>query len=146
MFKKAEDEIQKGEIETIIGPSVKVEGDFHGEGSIVVEGQVTGTMKTNQNLKVGTNAKIKADIEAANIFVAGEITGNLRIKEKTELKNTAKVTGDIFTKIISIETGAILKGRCVSGEEIPEKKEILKPKNRNNKPLPRGTTFDVKID
>lgn len=133
MFKREEEEIQGGETETIIGPSVKVEGDFHGEGSIVVEGQVTGSLKTNQNLKVGANAKIKADVEAANILVAGEIVGNLRIKEKTELKNTAKVNGDIITKIISIETGAILKGKCLSGEEVPETKDALKPKNRNNK-------------
>lgn len=132
MFKKSEEEIQGGEVETIIGPSVKVEGDFHGEGSIVVEGQVVGVLKTNQNLRVGTNAKIKADIEAANILLAGEVVGNLRIKEKTELKNTAKVTGDITTKIISIETGAILNGKCASGQEISEVKENLKSKSKNN--------------
>lgn len=134
MFKKKlEETIKGGETETIIGPSVKVEGDFHGEGSIVVEGQVTGTLKTNQNLKIGSNAKIKADIEASNVLVAGEVNGNLRIKEKTELKNSAKVTGDITTKIISIETGAVLNGKCISGKDVPDEKESIKPKIKINK-------------
>lgn len=133
MFKREEDETRGSETETIVGPSVKVEGDFHGEGSIIVEGRVNGTLKTNQNLKIGTNAKIKADVEAANILIAGEVTGNLLIKEKTELKSTAKVTGDITTQIISIETGAVLNGKCISGKEIADNKDSLKIKNRNNK-------------
>jgi len=133
MFKKEEGEIKEGETETIIGPSVKVEGDFHGEGSIVVEGQVNGTLRTNQNLKIGTNAKIKADIQAANVFIAGEVKGNLQIKERAELKSTAKVTGDIVTKIISIETGAVLNGKCTRGNEGTAEREIMKPKIKNNR-------------
>jgi cytoskeletal protein CcmA (bactofilin family) len=133
MFKREEDETRTTETETTIGPSVKVEGDFHGEGSIVVEGRVNGTLKTNQNLRIGTNAKIKAGVEAANVLIAGEVTGNLLIKEKTELKSTAKVTGDITTQIISIETGAVLNGKCISGKEVPESKETPKPKTRNHR-------------
>ncbi|PIS42167.1 MAG: cell shape determination protein CcmA [Candidatus Kerfeldbacteria bacterium CG08_land_8_20_14_0_20_40_16] len=133
MFKKEEGEIKEGETETIIGPSVKVEGDFHGEGSVVVEGQVSGTLRTNQNLRIGANAKIKADIQAANVLIAGEVRGNLQIKEKAELKSTAKVTGDITTKVISIETGAVLNGKCTSGNGIGEVKESPKPKIRNNR-------------
>ena len=38
------------EIETIIGPSVKVKGDFHGSGNIVVEGIVEGSLKSDSTL------------------------------------------------------------------------------------------------
>lgn len=131
MFKKQEE--SQGEIETIIGPTVKVEGDFHGEGSVVVDGEVVGSLKTNKNLKIGPNAKINADIEAANILVAGEVRGNLNIKDKTELKSSAKVTGDIQTKVISIDLGAILNGKCTSGQETAEIKDNYKPKTKNNK-------------
>ncbi|MBU0612389.1 polymer-forming cytoskeletal protein [Patescibacteria group bacterium] len=135
MFKNQEGEITEKETETIIGPSVKVEGDFHGEGSIVVEGQVIGTLKTNQDLRIGPNAKVKADVEAANVLIAGEVVGDLYIKEKVELKNSAKVIGDITTKIISIEAGASLNGKCVCDQNASteRKEETSKPKLRNGK-------------
>lgn len=135
MFKNQEGETTEKETETIIGPSVKVEGDFHGEGNIVVEGQVIGTLKTNQNLHVGSNAKVKADVEAENILIAGEVIGDLCIKEKVELKSSAKVTGDIITKIISIEAGASLNGKCTCDQNAPTeiKETIPKSKLRNGK-------------
>jgi cytoskeletal protein CcmA (bactofilin family) len=135
MFKNQEGAMLEKETETIIGPSVKVEGDFHGEGSIVVEGQVTGTLKTNQDLRIGTNAKIKADLEAANIYISGEVVGDLYVKGKTELKSTAKVTGNIKTKIISIDAGASLNGNCScdQNEGSETKEELQKTKSRGAK-------------
>ncbi|MFA6272257.1 MAG: polymer-forming cytoskeletal protein [Patescibacteria group bacterium] len=135
MFKNQDGDMVEKDTETIIGPSVKVEGDFHGEGSIVVEGQVTGTLKTNQDLRIGTNAKIKADLEAENVFISGEVVGDLYVKGKTELKSTAKVTGNIKTKIISIEAGASLNGNCVCDQNatIEIKEETQKSKTRNGK-------------
>lgn len=105
------------ETETIIGPSVKVEGDFVGDGNVTVEGCVSGTLKTKQDLQVNEGATIKANIEAQNVVVAGNIKGNLKVSEKIELKSSAKVNGDIVTKIISIEGGAVFNGKCLSGEE-----------------------------
>ena len=136
MFKNQEGEMIEKETETIIGPSVKVEGDFHGEGKIVVEGQVIGTLKTNQDLHIGTNAKVKADVEAANVLVAGEIIGDLYVKEKVELKSSAKVTGDITTKVISIEAGATLSGKCDCNQNstaVDTKETTSKPKSQSDK-------------
>lgn len=119
------DKSQK-EIETVIGPSVKVEGNFIGEGNVVVEGEVHGTLKTNHNLTIGKNAKVKADIEAVNLFVSGEIRGNVKIHEKTEMASTAKIFGNLETKSLSVETGAILNGKCIMIQQTnhqPIKKE-----------------------
>jgi len=59
------------ETDTIIGPSVKVEGDFVTEGNIIVEGTICGTIKTSQSLKIGPTAKIFANIWADNALIAG---------------------------------------------------------------------------
>lgn len=103
--------------ETIIGPSVKVEGNFVGEGNVIVEGIVSGSLKTNNNLRVGKEAKIKAEVEAANLFLAGEIRGNVKITEKTELTNSAKIFGNLETKVLLVEEGAIINGKCVMIQE-----------------------------
>lgn len=112
MFNKETKEINIKEAETIIGPSVKVKGNFHGEGNIIIEGIVEGTIKTNQNLLVGNNAKILANIEANEAKLAGEITGNIKVNGYLEISGTAKILGDIEAGSISIEKGAIFNGKC----------------------------------
>lgn len=102
--------------DTIIGQSVRVEGDFITEGNIVVEGTVCGTIKTAKNLRVGDKAKIFANVSADNALVAGEIQGNVRVTGQLELTATAKVYGDIKVGTLIIAAGSILNGRCQMGE------------------------------
>jgi len=106
------------DIETIIGPSVKVEGDFFGEGDVVVEGIVTGNLKTKNNLKVMEGAKIQAEIEAKNAFVAGEILGNITVQNDLELTASAKVKGDVIAGLLSIEKGAQINGKISMGADL----------------------------
>ncbi len=111
------DEVQNKEVETIIGPSVKVEGNFKGDGNVTVEGIVQGSLKTNHLLKIGVNAKIKAEVEAANLLLSGEIRGNVKVSEKASLASTAKIFGNIETKTLSVEEGAIINGKCTMVKE-----------------------------
>lgn len=101
------------EFETVIGPSVKVKGDFNGQGNIIVEGLVEGNLKTNGNLEVGKTAKITANIEAKEAKIGGQVAGNIKIKGFLEITATAKIFGDIETAGLSIERGAIFNGKCV---------------------------------
>lgn len=117
MFKEnKQNTTQINEIETIIGPSVKVEGDFITEGNMIVEGIVSGSIKTAKNLKVGARSKIFANITAENALIAGEVQGNIKINNKLELVSTAKVFGDIKADVLIISAGSALNGKCQMGE------------------------------
>jgi cytoskeletal protein CcmA (bactofilin family) len=123
------EETQNKEVETIIGPSVKVEGNFKGDGNVTVEGVVQGSLKTNHILKVGVNAKIKAEVEAANLLLSGEIRGNVKISDKTTLSRTAKIFGNLETKMLSVEEGAIINGKCTMvKDEIVMNQDVKKIK------------------
>ncbi|MDZ4221340.1 MAG: polymer-forming cytoskeletal protein [Patescibacteria group bacterium] len=129
-------EMKEGEIETIIGPSVKVEGDFKSQGHVLVQGILNGSLKTKGNLKVEEGAKIKANVEAANAVVKGEIAGNVTIKDSLQLGSSATIAGDIITKILSIEPGAVLNGHCSvsaaeAGEVSNEPAQVQKPKKES---------------
>jgi len=126
----SQEEKSNGEVETIIGPSVRVEGNFRGEGNITVQGVVQGTLKNSHNLNVGAQAKIKADVETKNLFLAGEIKGNVKVLEKTDLKSTAKILGNLETKKLSVEEGAIINGKCMM---IPETMPINESKKGSAK-------------
>ena len=99
------------DVETIVGPSVNVEGDLSSSGNIVVKGMVTGSVNTTKLLTVEKGAKIIANIKAGSAVVAGEIKGNVKIKESLELTSTAKVLGDMSVKILTVEPGAMIYGK-----------------------------------
>jgi len=122
MFKNNEDSYKSDKIETIIGPSVKVEGEFAGDGDIIVEGIVIGTLKTKNHLRIGSEAKVQAEISAASAFIAGDVSGNITIEADLDLKATAKIHGDIVCSQISIEKGATINGKISMGS--PKKPAI----------------------
>ncbi len=110
------------EVETVVGPSVNVEGDFASEGNIVVKGTVSGSVFTSKHLTVEMGAKIIANVRAGSATIAGEVKGNMKIKESLELVSTSRVLGDIDVKNLKIEPGALLYGRVtMPGIEVGEK-------------------------
>ena len=128
MFTKGEEKMNTPEVandrpDTVIGATVAVEGTFHSEDNMLIEGSVTGTLRTSKNLTVGKGAHIKADVAAANMYISGEIRGNLTATGSIQLAASARVYGDVETNIISIETGAVLQGRCSTGKQVAATKE-----------------------
>lgn len=122
MFQRdGHDEVK--DVETVIGSSVKVDGNFVGSGDIVVDGHVSGTLKTSKNLRVGEQAIIKADVEAANIIVAGEIRGHVSCGGRIEIMTTGKIFGNVDTQTIAVAHGAVLHGKVnMAGHEVTEPK------------------------
>ena len=125
MFRKETKELNLKEAETIIGPSIKVKGNFYGQGNIIIEGTVEGKIKTNNFLLIGDKAKIVANIEAKEAKVGGEVKGNIKIKGYLEILSTAKVLGDVEATLISVAKGAVLNGKCtmITTNKIDEEKK-----------------------
>jgi cytoskeletal protein CcmA (bactofilin family) len=117
MFKKEE---QGGE--TIIAAGVRVEGEFVSKGKLIIDGDVAGNIKTEDDINIGEQAKIVANISAQNGIIAGEIKGDIRIKGRLDILRTANVKGDVSANILSIEAGANLNGKCAVGENATAEK------------------------
>jgi cytoskeletal protein CcmA (bactofilin family) len=131
MFKNERELTGEQETETVIAPSVRVEGDFVSEGNVRIEGNVTGSIQTARDLIVGENAKITADIQARNGTVAGELHGNLRVFDRLELAATARIHGDIQAKVLSVAPGAMMRGQLIIGVEVSElAKPTTEPEER----------------
>jgi cytoskeletal protein CcmA (bactofilin family) len=113
MFNKENKPEKFKDAETIIGASIKVKGNFHGQGNIVVEGQLEGNLRTEANLFIGEKAKVVANIEANDAIINGEVKGALKIHQYLALGPTAKIFGDINYSEISIEKGAIINGQII---------------------------------
>lgn len=114
MFKQQINKLDMKNVETIIGPAIKVKGDFNGKGDIVIDGTLEGSLKTDGHLLVGDKARITANIKAGEARIAGEVTGNIKIEGYLELSSTAKIYGDIDCLSLAIEKGAHFNGKCVT--------------------------------
>ena len=106
------DENLSQQAETVVGPSVKIQGDLNSEGNIKIEGQVTGKVKTSQSVFVMPGAIIAADVLAGNAIVGGDIQGNLKVTGHLSLQSTAKIAGDISCQVLRVEDGALFTGKC----------------------------------
>lgn len=113
------DENLSQQSETVVGPSVKIQGDLNSEGNVRIEGQVSGKVKTSQSVFVNQGAKILADVLAGNAVVGGEVQGNLKISGHLVLQSTAKISGDITCTILRVEDGANFTGKCSMGGVAP---------------------------
>ena len=104
--------VRREGVETIIGPSVKIEGNFVCQGGIVIEGEVRGIVSTAGFLEVGDKAVVVADVSAKEGKIAGEVRGNIKVEGYLELSASAKIIGDIEVTSLSIARGASIKGKC----------------------------------
>ncbi|MFA6427765.1 MAG: polymer-forming cytoskeletal protein [Candidatus Magasanikbacteria bacterium] len=135
MFKPVQDDSfsaqttysQPDDVETVVGPSVVVEGDFSSEGNILVKGTVSGNVQTGKLLTVEQGAKILANVRAGSAVVSGEVKGNVRVDEQLELTPTAKVLGDVGCKVLVVSPGALLHGKVsMKGVDIEDIKSDKK--------------------
>ncbi|MEI7497992.1 MAG: polymer-forming cytoskeletal protein [Candidatus Falkowbacteria bacterium] len=110
MFTKDE-RIKGRDVETVIGPSVKVKGDFVGQGDIIIEGFLEGTLKTVGNLFVGQNAEITASVHAKEGKISGKVVGNIKMSGFLEITATAHIDGNILAGQLSVERGAVINGQ-----------------------------------
>jgi cytoskeletal protein CcmA (bactofilin family) len=123
MFSK-ENKLEKfKDAETIIGASIKVKGNFQGQGNIIIEGILEGSLKTEANLFIGDRAKVTANIEAKDAIINGELRGNIKARGYLALGNTAKIFGDIQYGELSIDKGATINGQLLALTESDRRSE-----------------------
>ena len=128
MFKKEGQPENFKDVETVIGESIKVKGNFSGQGNIIVDGTLEGSLKTKGSVFIGDKAKISANLESQEMIVNGEVNGNIIVDGYLAIGSTAKISGDIACVQVSIERGAVINGKFqmskkvanISGKETEE--------------------------
>ena len=105
---------------THIGKSIVIKGEGSGSENVYPDGELEGSVElVAGNLTVGSDGRIRANVQARSIVVYGRMDGNLYGIKRVELKKSAVVVGDIYTPRIVIEDGASLKGSVLVQKDIP---------------------------
>ncbi len=94
-----------------IGKSIAIKGDLTGNEDLVVEGKVEGKIALPDNeLTVGNNGDVSADVHAKSVVVIGKVSGNVSATEKIEVQASGSVDGDVRAPRLIIQEGAVLNG------------------------------------
>ena len=95
-----------------IGKSVVIKGELSGSEDLYVDGVVEGTIELQgNNLVIGPNGRVHANVNAKGVVVQGKLEGDIRASERAELRKSAVAVGDIYTQRIAVEDGAYFKGK-----------------------------------
>lgn len=98
-------------VNTVIGEETTIEGILHSQRSIRIEGTFEGEVNSQGEVFIGQKSKVKANIYGKNVIVAGEVVGNIEAIKSLHICNSGKVYGDISGDQLTIDEGAIYKGK-----------------------------------
>ncbi|MEN8181368.1 MAG: polymer-forming cytoskeletal protein [Myxococcota bacterium] len=94
-----------------IGKSIAIKGDLTGNEDLVVEGRVDGKIDLPDNeLTVGTEGRVSADVHAKSVVVIGKVSGNVSATEKIEVQASGSVDGDVRAPRLIVQEGAVVNG------------------------------------
>src|SRR6059036_2189595 len=108
-----------------ISHGIKIKGEVTGSEDLYVDGVVEGklTLTTNSCLTVGPNGSVKADLNAREIIVRVKVEGKITARDKVQLGSTGQVTGEVQTDRLTIEDGALLRGKVEAGKQLSKAPE-----------------------
>ena len=101
-----------GEVTTLLGRGSEFEGKLSFEGTVRVDGKLSGEIFTDDVLIIGEGAEVSAEISVGAIIIEGTVHGNIHAKRSVEIHTPARVKGNISTPSLSIDKGVIFDGQC----------------------------------
>ena len=114
---------------SLLSSGTSIQGNIVSEGSIRIDGKLTGDLSAQENAAVGATGVVEGNIEAKHVSVAGKVTGNIIASGKLVLEEKSVVRGDIRAAILVVDEGAVLDGHCA----MPKAENSFKPASQ----LPR---------
>ena len=121
----------------IIGENSYFTGNFHINGSLRIDGRFEGKYLQAEQLYIGSQGKIKTNINAVSVIIEGLVIGNINATNRVLLMPSAKILGDIKTPELIIQKGVILEGRCAISNDLKSSaKNLIDAEYQKNKIIP----------
>ena len=124
-------------VTTLLGKGSEFEGKLSFEGTVRVDGKLTGEIFTDDALVVGEGAEVNAEVTVGSIVIQGTVRGNITAKRSVEIHSPGRVRGNINTPSLFIEKGVFFDGNCQM-DASPAASESA-PASRHKKSAPVST-------
>jgi cytoskeletal protein CcmA (bactofilin family) len=131
----------KDEALTFLARGFEFKGMLNFEGTVRIDGVVTGEIHTKGTLILGEHAIIEGNVTAGTIVSGGKINGNVTAREKVKLVSTAALMGTLRTPLLDVEEGVRFKGTCEAQgllrADQPPVENVKEPPQPSNPRLPQ---------
>lgn len=106
---------------SIIGPGMRIEGDLATDGTVRIEGMISGTIKAGKAVVLGQTGEVVGDIYTRDAVIGGRVQGTLVADSRLELQSSCVVEGEIRARAshLHLEEGATFNGqiRMIDSDE-----------------------------
>ena len=104
-------------INSIVGEGTHFRGHLELAGLLRIDGDFTGSIRSEGKVLIGRNGRADCTIEAATVVIGGVIRGSVYASEKVIVLATGIVLGNIHCPRLIAEMGVLIDGQCaVRGE------------------------------
>jgi len=102
---------KRNQMITFLGKETEFEGKLSFRGTLRLDGHFKGEITAGENLIVGEEGMIEADLHADYIVISGEVHGNILADQRVDIHPPGKVFGNIQAPAVVIDEGVIFEGK-----------------------------------
>lgn len=99
-------------VNSIVGESTTLRGDFEIDGVLRIDGRFQGSIKGKSEVIIGEKAQASLDLEANDIIIGGKVEGKIKVRGKVRMLPSGHLKGEVMAGKIIIEPGAFFSGQC----------------------------------
>jgi cytoskeletal protein CcmA (bactofilin family) len=126
-------------VTTLLGKGSEFEGKLSFEGTVRVDGKLTGEIFTDDALVVGEGAEVNAEVTVGSIVIQGTVRGNITAKRSVEIHSPGRVRGNINTPSLFIEKGVFFDGNCQMDASPAASDSTPASRHKKSAPVSTGT-------
>ncbi len=117
-------------IDTLIGVHSVFTGNLSFEGAVRIDGRFEGNIQSEKDgtLIVSEGAFIKGEVNVPNLVLHGDINGNVCASHSLKIGVKGVLNGDVEYKVITLEEGSAINGRCTRIDDVDG--QVRKPKEK----------------
>lgn len=99
-------------INSIVGPGTFFRGHVELRGLLRIDGDFSGSVRTDGRVIVGKSGRADCAIEAGTVVIGGLFRGEILAYEKVVLLSSCVVLGSVAAPRLIVEEGVLFSGRC----------------------------------
>ncbi|MEX0736430.1 MAG: polymer-forming cytoskeletal protein [Bacteroidota bacterium] len=103
----------------LIGQGTSVEGKIRAQGSVRIDGKVTGEVTASESIAIGLTGEVEGIVTAKNLTVGGKVRGSLNVSEKIVFEGKSVIRGDIRASKLVVDEGCMFDGKVSMGDKGP---------------------------
>lgn len=97
---------------TIVEDDISFTGNIKIKKTFMIRGKVNGSINSESDLVIDTDAVVNADIKAERVLIRGKVKGNVIGNKLIFVTSSGSLDGDIQTEKVVLEPGCIFTGKC----------------------------------